>query len=395
MAQTAKSVRGDGDSSDNNGSSGLITSRKEIMELYEALVEVTKGEEICLGSVIKIDKDSYENWGIGITDENEDMLRRESAEIYKKDYVERRKNHEIDGLLKTEHKDQINRSMEVHIAVSTREMLGSLDDGKRSFNVCTIPARDGRLAAAIAGALYRSDAKTRSILARTTFHLVELSGTKLDRAEEKLGHFKAKVHTHMENDDELLDVLPSGIFDIVASVAHFHHKSFLVDYLKKLRNVLADNGALLIGDWHSPLCSHPANVANLFQNLGLPHRRQEMFRNIMGELLEKNRKLNSKEEMEAMMAHILHWKRISHNLSQESILPKPRLYILGAHDTSRQREEKLDSADFDIDADKVRKAFKGAKLPGLPKQGKGGKAKKGFLERSDGAIAMTAIKKKR
>jgi hypothetical protein len=164
----------------------------------------------------------------------------------------------------------------------------------------------------------------------------------------------------------------------------------LVDFLKKTELVLAERGALLVGDWHSPLCSHPYHIQQLLTNIGIDPQRQDQFREIMQERLSANRDKLHDEEMSAMMDHMLHWKNIYRKVSRGTLTIKPRVYVNGAYDTSRRRIEKLDEAGFSVDLEKIRMAFPKAKLPSFTKPGV---AAKRLVRGSDAAVVMAAIKK--
>lgn len=402
MGVAAQSVPGDGNSNNDNGS-GLITSKKEIGEFSERLIEVTKHLPICLGSVFKIDSSFYGDWRIGITDDNACFLREASERYYRKDYAERRRNGEIERILKTEFKVAQERRMAEFIGIVVGQLLRSIDDGQRDFRILDMPSRDGKVSGAIADVLNRSR-ETEGILGRTTFHILDLSENKLDKTKGTLRQYGAKMKEHEGEDEVLLEQLPEGHFDIVVSLSHFHHKSFLIEYLGKIQRVLAENGALVVGDWHSPLCSHPALVQKLlFLDLCLSPDRQDLYRDNLRDQLLKDRKQLEDDEMEAAMDHMAHWNyvasrlppnlrsKLSANLSEGISELDPRLYILGAYDTSRQREGKLESARFTTDMDKIRRAFPKAKLPEFSRNNR---AVKTFKAGSDSAVVMAAVPRK-
>jgi len=271
-------------------------------------------------------------------------------------------------------------------------MMRSRDNGKREFHICDIPAREGHLSAAIAHAL-RRDSDTEGLLSRTVFHLVDISWQKLDKAEETLRQFRAKSQKCPVEDEALFRQLDSGTYDFIVTLGHLHHKPFLVQYLEELNRVLADDGALISADWHSPLCSHPAYVLTLLQNLGVEPARLDMFRGVMAEQLASKRKLLAPDEMESLLNHISHWKSVMLRLTETAPSLMPRLYVNAAYDTSRQREKKLEDADFTVDMAAVKKAFPKARLPQFS-DSPPNIADKRLVAGSDSATVMAAVKKR-
>jgi len=395
MKAAEKHIRGDGEPNGRNGNGnedGPITSILELKEFNERLIEVTKHLPVCLGSVFKVDSLYYPNWGFAITPENAAELKRNAEFYYRKDYAERRRNSRIESLQKSDIKVTNEKRMAEFMAIIVREMLRSMDDGKREFQICDIPAREGHLSAAIAHALLR-DADTENLLSRTVFNLVDISGQKLDKAEETLTQFRAKSEKCITEDEVHFGKLSPGSFDIVVTLGHLHHKPFLTEYLSKLNKVLKADGALVIGDWHSPLCSHPAYVISLLQNLVHDSSRLDMFREIMASQLATPRDLLEPDETCSLMDHIAHWKSVMRRLTENPPPVTPRLYVNAAYDTSRHRQKKLGAAGFTVDLDDVRKAFPKAKLP----QFSGPApvvATKRFVAGSDSATVMAAVKRR-
>jgi SAM-dependent methyltransferase len=364
----------------------------KINKLNESLIDVTKHLPVCIGSVFKVDSLNYPNWGFKVTDGNIDAIKKRVEFYYKKDYAERRLNRNIEYILKTSFKMSQEERMAEFIAVTVREMMRSRDDGKREFHICDVPARDGHLSAAIAHALLR-DSETKDLLSRTVFHLVDVSWQKLERAEETLRQFRGKSGKCPVEDEVLFRQLDSGTYDFIVTLGHLHHKPFLVEYFRELNRVLADDGAFVSADWHSPLSSYPAHVLTLLQNLGVEPARLDMFRSVMAEQLASPRKLLAPDEMESLLNHISHWKNVMLRLGETAPSLMPRLYVNAAYDTSRERQKKLEDADFSVDMAAVKKAFPKAKLPqfsDLPQK----IAAKRLVAGSDSATVMAAVKKR-
>lgn len=369
-----------------HGPSKLITSVDTLCELDRQLWEVTSGLPVKMGSIFKVPSSAYHRWGIGITPENRAELARLSSAYYEKDYDQREKFDDNSGKLeRTPLRGHIESQMARFIAETVKEILHSLDDGTRQFDICDIAASTGQTSSAIAAAL-RTDPETNGIADRVTFHLVDYSAKKLSEANGNLRQFSPKgiaIHP-MRDEDFLVEAAErSDRFDIAVSLSHFHHKSF-ADHLELIRNVLADDGALVSGDWHSGICNHPFNLYGLLEKMGLEGSRLDRFRELLGPLLLPDPTLaTTQAEAIALEEHYKYWIKVAAKLSSTNLATKPRVYLLEAYDTSRERREKLEKAGFSTDIDRIRLAFPKARLSQLPKP---------MTRDSDLAVVMAATK---
>ena len=395
MKAVAKNIRGDGEPSGSNGNGGdsnLITSVEGLAEFNGRLIDITRHLPVCIGSVFKIDSAFYPNWGIGLTPDNGEFVKGEASKFYKKDYDERIINPETERVLMTEPKKNSEQRMREFIAIIVREVLRhKMREGGDSFTVCDVPCRDGRLSAAIAHALHR-DPEMRPILDITTFQLVDASQKKTIEARRSLNQFGGNAMDILMSDENFFSGIPHGTIDVVVSLSHFHHKPFLGGLLAKVRESLARDGVLVVGDWHSLLCSHPYFMKHLFDNIWLDSGRKQLFEDLMGGRLAAQPAIETTEERMALMDHVVHWRQVYEKLKAGTISPKPRVYVLGAYDTSEQRVKKLEDAGFVLDQSRIRKAFGRSK--GLPLFSGERLAVKNFSTGSDSHAVMMAIKKR-
>lgn len=376
-----------------NGENAIVlpvSDMADIKRFNERFWEITKGLPVFTGSLVRISSEFYENWGIHLTDENRSALKELADHFYTKDLDERsyfRQNKEFES---GGNEEDVEDSMAWLIGENVREILRSMDDGKRRFNIVDLGSNDGRASEQVASAL-QGDSQTAGLLKRVTFHLVDFLGRRLDAAREQLLLYDVDSKRYSQHvPDFLSDRISLGQeFDVVVSLSHFHKLPF-PGYLKDVHKVLADNGAMVVGDWHSPLCSHPYYIYRFFQRSGVPSKRLELFRRLYGDRLtdpdlskDQQDRLTPEEKM-AMDEQEDFWATKCSTIEQRKLVAlKPRLYLLGAYDTSRGRIAKLEDAGFTTDLDAIRKAFQRSRFTRLPKRMTG----------SDSAVVMVAIKR--
>ena len=63
----------------------LISSIDELDAFDKRLTEITKNLVIRTGSIFKVPSSAYHRWGIEITDENREWLKKQSGKFYEKD----------------------------------------------------------------------------------------------------------------------------------------------------------------------------------------------------------------------------------------------------------------------------------------------------------------------
>lgn len=363
----------------------LRSTMEEIENLDKEFWEVTKGLPVRTGSILRVPSSSYGKWGIEITPDNMDALERIVDSVRQKDKAEREQNEEISRMGKTELSKTTKNRMARMMGHIVKEVLRVTDDGRREIRICDLAAGNGLTSAAVLNAMIM-DPETAGLVGRTSFYLIDYSGARLDSARKNLGQFKpGDISVYPTNDERFLS--ETGVkFDVVTSLCHFHKKPFM-GHLQRIKEVLAENGALISGDWHSSLCNRPHHIYQLFEEMGIEKRRLDMFRKLFGSLLapESEREVRS-EEVQAIRDHKSHWLEVWRRLPEQlRKSPKePRLYVLGAFETSRARAKKLEDNGFTLDDDKLRTAFPGAKLQKYPFR---------MLSRSDHAAVILCRRK--
>jgi len=363
----------------------LNSSIDDIRAFDQEFWEVTKGLPIRTGSVVRVPSSYYHRWGIRITDENRQELVEMADSVREKDRMEREDNQELQWMGKTELSNAIRSRMAGHIGYLVREIVKEVDDGERTFRICDLAAGNGLAAVSIASSITMDD-ETAGTIGRMTFDLIDYSGARLDSARKNLERFKpGDIRQHVSNDRLFLE--ETGVkFDFVTSLCHFHKKPF-TRYLKAIHNVLRDDGALVSGDWHSSMCTHPLYVYQLFERMNFESKRLDRFRALFGSLLSPiSEREVLQEEIQAMRDHADHWVEVWRRLPEllQRSPREPRLYVLGAFDTSRERVKKFEENGFTVDAEKIRTAFPKARIQ---------KPITRMLSGSDHAAVMLCIKK--
>ncbi|MBD3209858.1 methyltransferase domain-containing protein [Candidatus Micrarchaeota archaeon] len=365
----------------------LLTSVDDIVRFDGESHKITKGMPIRTGSILKVPSVQYHNWGIGVTEENREELA-EKADFYrKKDYLERERDPEISVIEKTPLSSGVRSSMRRTLVHLAKEYMKANDDSEREFRILDLATGGGETVSALATTLW-TDPGMKELLERTSFYLVDYSGSKLERARKNLEQYHpARVDPNMKKDEDFLET--TGLkFDIVFSLCHLHKKPFLDGLLKKINGVMERNGVFLSGDWHSTLCNTPEHTYNLLQRMGLDSRRLNMFRELFYDFLNLGSTPGTtREEVQGRADHQDYWVGVHQRIfSSLGEVEKARHYILGSFDTTRDRVDSMEQHGLVVDPAKIRKAFPKASFPPTPVK---------MMHKTDRASVIMAAKMKR
>jgi SAM-dependent methyltransferase len=367
----------------------LISDIDAIMEFDRTFWEISRDlhrqERLPLrtGSLLRVSESAYERWGIMITPENREALRAASERLYLKDAEEQMTRPDMDAFIKTDTRREIEGRMANLMADLAKTFLAALGERRDKMTVCDIPARDGQLSCAIATELrYHAE----RLVNMTEFHLVDRASLKLAAAQNNMRLRGAAHEVHCRDDARFIDGAQKEKFDVIVSLSHLHHKSFLADYLRRLHSMLADDGVLIIGDWHSAIWDHPLNARNLLRRIGADERKLDVLCSHFGpELMAPDRNVVLKpEEVQAIQDHFEYWQEVADNVRRSELLSSMRIHFLEAHDTSKARRTKLEEAGFTTSQEDIRAAFPGVRLEKLPRR---------IMPSSDFAVVMAAVKR--
>jgi hypothetical protein len=362
-------------------SGGLLTSVEDILHFESELWKVTEGTPgLKLGSWLRLPIEYASAWGIGITPENRGELRQLAFKRCMRDYDEDRDRppqlHK-DSLMDTSYKLSVYAKMCQHIATIVKEMIKSSDDGEKRIRIVDVAAKSAALCVAIRSAIL-NDSDTANASDRLEFTVVHPSGYRLGSTrammrEAGIRPLLAGVNASAE--EFLIETATehAGSVDFIVSLPYFHRQPF-PDYIKDIYTVLADNGAAVIGDFHTAFWSHPFNTYQLLERLGVDETKRGMFMERMGLHLNPPREnLITSIDAADMEKHIEQWLEIAGMLKSFDGLKSQRLFLLSGHDTIENRVRKLTDAGLKTSNDDIRRAFPRARLPDLPLQMKPGR----------------------
>jgi len=366
----------------------LITDFEEIKRFDERMWEVTRGLPIKIGSISRLPSARYADWGIGLTEDNAGMLEAYSRLFYSSDFQEDRlysmHGPDKDDLKSTRMMDGILARMKRVVSGMISEMImGAVGEEKKQIVIADIAAKSASLCIDIASSLF-DKSSSPDIIKRIEFHIVYPSASKLENTRDILKDMGIRHRAFLEDSEEYLaNDAESGGVDFIVSMPFLHRYSF-PNFARHAHEALAPGGAIVTGDIHSPLWSSPYNVYKLLCMMGLDRRRLDIFSELFSDrLCEQSYSRMHPDELSALDSHITDWLKIADNVRKAKRIGNQRVFLLGAHDTSAERIEKLSSAGLITSPDDIRRAFPLARLPQIPKR----------MERaSDYAVVTTAMK---
>lgn len=257
-----------------------LTSIGDIVALDEMFREITAGLRYPSGSILKIAGRYLKNYGIEITADNREAIEAESLTNYFSCWGRSTdKTHDAIKAATLEAGFPVDNSdLNAHVGKMTVEVLRrkAKRDATREFNIIDVGAGTGETTLAVFDAL--ADAHEFELAERCDFMALEPSEDTLWSAVNSLRkhRVKARITTIGGTNHSFLDRLKPGDADVIISSAVFHHMIF-PSYLGTLREALADDGVLVIGDWYTSVFSHPAFIAEILRDLGIDRNKYMEF----------------------------------------------------------------------------------------------------------------------
>ena len=371
----------------------LLTSIEDIKQFDERFREITRGLPISTGSLLLLSSDVWHRWGIGITEENIGELRALAEEARLIEISKREGFPILEQLARPKMREWLEPRMARHMGDLVKAVASDMAQAKDVIFICDLPCRDGITSGQI---IMGAD---KEITEKMRFNLVDSSMASLEAAMENVKKKRDEENTggptgrgHHQIDHVFLDGQPDKCFDIIVSLSHFHHKSFLLEFLKKVSRVLRDDGILIVGDRHSSMLDHPHHTYHLLASIGAERQTLKAFKNVFGESVELGEGCEiDPEELEAISHHRDYWIQIANDVRRANLGSSvPRASFLEANDTSKARRKKLEHEDvgFTTDPGAIRKAFPSLSRYMLPKRMTRGKE-----HQSDFAVVMAAVKR--
>lgn len=370
---------------------GLITDFEEIKRFDQRMWEVTQGLPIKIGSIARLPSARYADWGIGLTNENQALLEAYSRGFYSADFQENGLNSvhgpDMDDLISTRMMEGIEARMMRVISNMISDMIVYMPgDEKKKIVIADIAAKNASLCLGIASKIYEKSGNP-DIGKRIEFHIVYPSASKLENTKYTLRDHEITPRAFlMDSEEYLANCVETDSLDFIVSMPFLHRYSF-PDFARYAHDALTPGGAIVSGDIHSPLWSSPHHVYKMLRRMGLDRRRLDLFSELFGDkVFEQSNPSMSIDELSALESHTTEWLKIADNVRKARKIGNQRVFILGAHDTSAERNEKLSSSGLVTTADDIRRAFPLANLHEIPRR----------IERaSDYAVISTAMKKAR
>jgi hypothetical protein len=248
----------------------------DILALDKMVQELTCKLSYPMGSLLKIAGRYLPNFGIEVTDQNRAELERSSLTNYFSCWG-RAAKVTLEAIKKatTDAGFPVNNShLNDEVGKMTVDVLMNLAraDKTRQFMLTDIGAGDGETTAAVFDAMCNEGAF--DLAERCEFLLVEPSEENLWNASKNLRdhrinqEHKVRIATVGGTNHNFLGRIKDGESDVIYSSAVFHHMIFPT-YLDRLREGLAADGVLVVGDWYTTIFKHPAFVAEILRNLDI------------------------------------------------------------------------------------------------------------------------------
>lgn len=344
----------------------LISSLNELEELDRRFNEICANLQYQPGSIFRIASQYLKHWGIDITPENEEWIKDSSEQSY---YLEWKRGSEdslkaIENAAEAAHLVLGNNTLNEWVAGVAINILIEKTRRKGNIVVCDIGAGAGDTTIAILDALaakFTDQGDARDIAQKCHFYLLEPSWERLQIARTAIERHPLNAgdriqRTIVESYDKChLPMTMDGNFDMVYANAVFHHMSF-PDYLGRIHGKLAEDGVLVMGDWHTTIWKYPSFVVPLLKSLGIENERLDEFKsrfNIGEGDAEQREKQLDDHQIRANRKMIDFEMALGEEFRK--IPEKSRLFFLEAHESLPDRVKKIKDSDFITDIDELKK----------------------------------------
>lgn len=317
------------------------------------------------GSIFRVTFQHFRNWGIEVNEQNRAWLERGSVGSYVEEWKRGTKlsNDAIEAATARANLPHGNASLNDKLGSMAVCLLRDMIGGRERIVIADVGAGAGDTTKAVLDYLdimEEADAEWLQVIRKLHFYLIEPSHERLGAAKKSIENHPIN-HKHKvpytlvtSNHDDHLPMLQSGSVDMVISNAVFHHMTFPT-YLHQLREKLADDGVMVIGDWYTVIWKHPAFVFPMLKRLGMSDRGLEQFMmqfNLtQGGIyaLEKELEPYQLESNSLMTDYEIKVAEEFQRIPRES-----RLYFLEAHESLDDRLLKVAEAGFENDPKELR-----------------------------------------
>jgi 2-polyprenyl-3-methyl-5-hydroxy-6-metoxy-1,4-benzoquinol methylase len=341
----------------------LAGSQEGILEIDKVLSGLFDGFRLIPGSICRIANQYLSNWGIAVTEENKGWIEARSLDSYEYEWSQSDDSYyRAINIATTKagiefNNEGLNDTLANKTALVIEAMLE--DDKRREFKILDVGAGNGATTMKVLDVM-KIRGLDESIFRRCHFYLLEPSDKALRKALETMRERKAasKVSPIGMTVQDHLDTVSDNSYDLVISNAVFHHMSF-PDYLSRVYSMLAEDGVMIVGDWHTTIWSQPAFMLPILKALGAPGDRIRDFETFFGVMKgDYERLLRSLPESERESNYfMLEYER---HLAEElrGFSGHSKLYMLEAHESLSDRLRNYERAGFTVDLEELRQHHK-------------------------------------
>lgn len=338
----------------------------ELLDIERALNEACRELSYLPGSIFRIASQYLKNWGIEVTPENREWIELRSITSYEEEWE--RSTEASHEAIKRATKDaglhEGNPKLNTYVGGTAGEILLSMDDEERSFNILDIGAGTGETTAALLDYMDIRGEKAKEIIRRSQLTLLDVSRDTLNEADRRIrAHIinesaKVKFRT-VDDTHSFIDEIKEGNFDLVISSAVFHHMTFPT-YLDSIKKGLGGDGVVVVGDWYTRIWEHPAFVAPVLRELGMSRDSLMQFEFMFGlgvndrQRLEKGFEPHEIDANKSMVEYII---KLGHEFAR--VPQESRLFFLEGHEALGDRVRKLEDTGFVVDLKELREKHRG------------------------------------
>ncbi|MFN7990556.1 MAG: class I SAM-dependent methyltransferase [Candidatus Micrarchaeia archaeon] len=337
----------------------LVESLSEIDKVDRKLSDIFEGFRMVPGSVCRIAHQYLANWGIAVTPGNREQIEARSLESYSREWRQSNADYHFAIRRATTRagiqydNDNLNDYVANKAALIIESMLS--DRKKSEYRILDIGAGSGKTTLKVLDVL-RIRGVDQGILSRCQFYLLEPADQALKKALETIRErgTKSRVVPVGTSIQDHMETTADGTYNMVISSAVFHHMSF-PGYLERIYTKLADEGVMIIGDWHTTIWSQPAFLVPILKDLGADSTRIRDFETFFGVKREDDVRLSkslAEKEAKANRYMLDYEKHLAEELRGTN--DKAKLYLFEAHESLSDRLANYGQAGFVVDLDELR-----------------------------------------
>jgi SAM-dependent methyltransferase len=349
--------------------SRLVDSQEGILEIDKVLGGLFEGFRLIPGSICRIANQYLGNWGIAVTEGNREWIEARSLESYEYEWSQSDDSYyRAINVATTKagiefNNEGLNDTLANKTALVIEAMLR--DDKRREFRILDIGAGNGATTMKVLDVM-KIRGMDPDIFRRCHFYLLEPSDKALRKALETMREKKAgsRVSPIGMTVQDHLETTSDRSYDLVISNAVFHHMSF-PDYLCQVHSKLAEDGVMIVGDWHTTIWSQPAFLLPILKALGAPGERIREFETFFGVMkgdYERIFKALPEGERESNYFMLEYERHLAEEL--RGFAGHSKLYMLEAHESLSDRLASYEKAGFTVELEELsqnHKAFVGMK----------------------------------